>query len=91
MRIGWLILAGGWMIALALPPPSAQADEPKTLKERLFDKASDEQRVDNCLVPPHRRGTKPRPDCPPAPGASAPQAAGRNSPHPSAAGGAEMR
>lgn len=37
--------------------------ELKTLKERLSDKASDEQRVDNCHVPPHQRGPKPRPDC----------------------------
>ena len=37
----------------------------RTLKERLGDKASDEQRVDNCKVPPGRRGPKPRPDgCP---------------------------
>jgi hypothetical protein len=35
----------------------------QTLKERLSDKASDEQRVDNCRVPPERRGTTPRPDC----------------------------
>jgi predicted lipoprotein with Yx(FWY)xxD motif len=28
----------------------------KTGKERLGDKASDEQRVDNCKVPPDRRG-----------------------------------
>jgi len=78
MRIGLLVFAGGWMIAPALPPASAQADEPKTLKERLFDKASDEQRVDNCRVPLDRRGARVRPDCPPAPEASAPQAAGRN-------------
>lgn len=38
----------------------------KTLKEKLSDKASDEQRVDNCHVPKDRRGTKPRPDCAPA-------------------------
>jgi hypothetical protein len=36
----------------------------KSAKERLSDKASDEQRVDNCHVPPEKRGTKPRPDCP---------------------------
>lgn len=36
----------------------------KSAKERLSDKASDEQRVDNCRVPPEKRGTKPRPDCP---------------------------
>ena len=35
---------------------------PKTGKERLSDKASDEQRVDNCKVPLDRRGLKSRPD-----------------------------
>jgi hypothetical protein len=44
----------------------------KSLKERLSDKASDEQRVDNCRVPLDRRGSKPRPDCPPAPQAAKP-------------------
>ena len=34
-----------------------------TLKERLSDKASDEQRVDNCRVPLDKRGSKTRPDC----------------------------
>lgn len=34
----------------------------RTGKERLGGKASDEQRVDNCKVPPDRRGTTPRPD-----------------------------
>ena len=33
----------------------------KTGKERLGDKASDEQRVDNCKVPPERRGKTTRP------------------------------
>ncbi|MDR5784311.1 hypothetical protein QCE63_33340 [Caballeronia sp. LZ065] len=46
----------------ASAPVAASATEPKTLKERLGDKASDEQRVDNCHVPPERRGTKLRPD-----------------------------
>ncbi|SAK70991.1 hypothetical protein AWB78_02835 [Caballeronia calidae] len=41
---------------------SDAASEPKTLKERLGDKASDEQRVDNCHVPADQRGTKVRPD-----------------------------
>jgi len=40
----------------------AAASEARTLKERLGDKASDEQRVDNCKVPPERRGAKARPD-----------------------------
>jgi hypothetical protein len=34
----------------------------RTGKERLGRKASDEQRVDNCKVPPALRGPKPRPD-----------------------------
>jgi hypothetical protein len=38
--------------------------EIKSLKEKLSDKASDEQRVDNCRVPLDRRGATPRPDCP---------------------------
>jgi len=52
------------------PPPvpaagSGEGAEGKTLKERLSDKASDEQRVDNCGVPRDRRGARPRPDCAP--------------------------
>jgi hypothetical protein len=52
------------------PAPASTQDQPardqaaretKTLKERLGDKASDEQRVDNCKVPVDRRGSKPRP------------------------------
>lgn len=46
--------------------PNASHDAPtmrtQTLKERLGDKASDEQRVDNCKVPAERRGIKVRPD-----------------------------
>ena len=65
------------MFALALIWSQGQgqglAQEVHTLKERLSDKASDQQRVDNCHVPPERRGTAPRPDCPdePRPAASA--------------------
>ena len=57
-----------WAGNAAAPPPPAPsaAPEMKTLKEKLSDKASDEQRVDNCRVPRDRRGTKPRPDCAPA-------------------------
>src|ERR1700746_241295 len=58
--------------------PQAIAQEAQTLKERLSDKASDAQRVDNCHVPPERRGALPRPDCaekprPPIAAASAPR------------------
>jgi hypothetical protein len=43
------------------------AGESKTSKERLSDKASDNQRVDNCRVPLKLRGSTPRPDCEPEP------------------------
>lgn len=46
-----------------LPLPG-RTIEVKSLKERLSDKASDEQRVDNCRVPLERRGSTPRPGCP---------------------------
>ena len=45
-------------------PPPQQPQVPKTAKERLSGKDSDEQRVDDCKVPPERR-TRPRPTaCP---------------------------
>jgi hypothetical protein len=47
--------------ALVLAGATARA---QTMKERLSDKASDQQRVDNCRVAPERRGPVPRPDCP---------------------------
>jgi hypothetical protein len=53
---------------------SAMAQDGQTLKERLSDKASDAQRVDNCRVPPERRGTLPRPDCAEKPEAAMPEA-----------------
>jgi hypothetical protein len=49
----------------------AVAQPAKTSKERLSDKASDEQRVDNCHVPPERRGAAVRPDCPQKPAPTA--------------------
>src|SRR5215510_1873007 len=55
----WLMLSA---VTLAAP------EEVKTSKERLSDKASDNQRVDNCNVPVERRGPTPRPDCPDGPG-----------------------
>jgi hypothetical protein len=59
-----LILALALAAAVAQMPKIAKAQEAHTLKERLSDKASDDQRVDNCHVAVERRGTKPRPDCP---------------------------
>jgi len=49
--------------AILLSVPLAMAQEAQTLKERLSDKASDAQRVDDCHVPPERRGSVSRPDC----------------------------
>jgi hypothetical protein len=50
-------------VAPATQPPTEQAPVPvKTGKERLSSKASDEQRVDNCKVPPELRGTAVRSD-----------------------------
>lgn len=43
------------------PTPPTPVPPVKTGKERLGDKASDEQRVDDCNVPPERRGTRVRP------------------------------
>ena len=48
------------LLAAAAPPPDGAPV--RTGKERLSDKASDEQRVDDCKVPPERRGSRPRPD-----------------------------
>lgn len=33
-----------------------------TAKERLSNKAADNQHINNCKVPPERRGAKPRPE-----------------------------
>ncbi|MGY2990186.1 MULTISPECIES: hypothetical protein [Bradyrhizobium] len=52
------------------PAPSAEAVQQRVLtgKERLGRKWTDEQRIDNCNVPPDKRGAKPRPSvCPPTP------------------------
>lgn len=59
-----------WFVAaltLASAATAATAQDALTLKERLSDKASDAQRVNNCRVPPERRGPLPRPDCPATP------------------------
>jgi hypothetical protein len=52
------------------PARSAETIQQRTLtgKERLGRKWTDEQRIDNCNVPPDKRGAKPRPSaCPHAP------------------------
>jgi hypothetical protein len=58
----------GGLVALLLAPfvtgmCSPAAAEPRTSKERLSDKASDDQRLDNCGVPAERRGPVARPNC----------------------------
>jgi hypothetical protein len=56
--------ATGSAIAADKNPPAATTVDVRTGKERLTDKASDEQRVDDCKVPPDRR-TRARPtNCP---------------------------
>jgi hypothetical protein len=58
----------GFAQTAAKPPPAPASTQgqttakAQTLKERLSDKASDEQRVDDCKVPADRRGAKPRSD-----------------------------
>lgn len=61
--ISWMaILSLAVLCSLASVSPTLAGA--KTSKERLSDKASDDQRVDNCHVPLERRGPTPRPDCP---------------------------
>ena len=64
--VAWTLIL---LVALAAPGVTLRANgeashvQPiRTAKERLGGKASDEQRVDNCKVPPELRGPKPRPD-----------------------------
>ena len=57
-----LLLLG---LGMGAGPPlgqDASSDVAKSAKERLSDKASDDQRVDNCKVALNRRGAKIRPD-----------------------------
>ena len=58
----WVVI--GMVLLGSSAAGQAAAEQPRTLKERLSDKASDQQRVDNCRVPIDRRGSVPRPDCP---------------------------
>jgi hypothetical protein len=49
-------------------PLNSNSPTPLTGKKRLGRKWMDEQRIDNCIVPVGKRGTKPRPStCPHAP------------------------
>jgi hypothetical protein len=58
-----LLLAGlapGPVMSAGAPESSAASTAVRTGKERLSDKGSDEQRADDCKVPPARR-TRARP------------------------------
>lgn len=46
---------------LSPSPTSTFQQGARTAKERLGPKWTDEQRIDNCNVPPDKRGAKPRP------------------------------
>jgi hypothetical protein len=46
------------------PAPATLAAAARTGKERLSDKASDEQRIDDCKVPQARRTRARSPTCP---------------------------
>jgi hypothetical protein len=69
---GWLLTLSLMILPVLAPARGApgdakvvsdvQAEPTRTGKERLSNKASDEQRVDNCKVPIEQRGPKPRPD-----------------------------
>jgi hypothetical protein len=61
VQIGLASAGGG---SGAAPATEGAGTAPtRTVKERLSSKASDDQRVDNCKVPPELRGPKSRPDC----------------------------
>src|SRR2546430_14129662 len=62
--ITWPLVASAQPLATrqSADGEAGHVQAPRTAKERLGRKASDEQRVDNCKVPPQQHGPKPRPD-----------------------------
>jgi hypothetical protein len=66
LLVAFLAISAGTAMAAEQPLPRGK----DTLKQRLSDKASDEQRVNDCHVAPEKR-SRPRPGCP---GASDPPA-----------------
>lgn len=73
-----LAVLAALLLALAAPA-AAQERGTLTLKERLGRKADDNQRVNDCKVPPSLRGDSQRPTtCTPPPGRPAPATRGRD-------------
>jgi hypothetical protein len=68
IRVLAITIVAQAVLSAAAPALAGEAEDQvevaptRTGKERLGGKASDEQRVDNCKVPPVLRGPKPRPD-----------------------------
>ena len=62
VRLTAMILVAQMSLGSRSQANQIQAEPTQTAKERLGGKASVEQRVDNCKVPPALRGPKPRPD-----------------------------
>jgi len=58
------LMASGLLFASMLLASQAAAQESLTAKERSSRKWFDEQRIDNCRVPPELRGPTKRPGCP---------------------------
>lgn len=58
------LIASGLLFASMLLASQAAAQDTLTGKERSSRKWLDEQRVDNCRVPPELRGSTQRPSCP---------------------------
>ncbi len=61
---GYRFVLGTFALCFCLQMQTASAQQKPgvlTGKEKLAGKATDEQRVDNCKVPPGKRGAKARP------------------------------
>jgi hypothetical protein len=57
------LIASGLLFASMLVASQAAGEEALTAKERSSRKWFDEQRIDNCRIPPELRGSTPRPGC----------------------------
>ena len=58
--LSWAPVQAGQAPGTTIPTPP-RPPAAATGKERLSGKAADEQRVDDCKVPPDKRGSKQRP------------------------------